>query len=223
MSRVAYDRVCKALGGTALAGQIEKLNSELHLTPESPEWVIAALAMIAGQGLSERVDRATADFQKSASAIPAAMREAGLEIVNGLAGDIAAATSAAITSEARDAYREELAAQVATLSEVFFRVDKQMHAIAKQAQDAVVRASGTPHRIEAEAIGLRAAGEHIKDALSGYMRAAYVMAALAIIGGAGAGAFGERYYAHQTCAANFAHSVGAYNKNYGAFVRRYCP
>jgi len=89
MSREAYERVRRALNGTALDGQIERLNTELHLTPDSPEWTIAALGIIGSEKVRTDIASLRLRLKAVEEEIVESMRASAIDIVSGLAADIA--------------------------------------------------------------------------------------------------------------------------------------
>lgn len=91
-----YERVRKALEGTAMAGDLDRLNAELHLTPESPEWVIAALAMIGAVGLQRDLREVERRLTRLPETLADGMRASGAEIVRGLGDEIAGTTTDAV-------------------------------------------------------------------------------------------------------------------------------
>ena len=95
----AYERVRKALEGTPLAGDLDRMNAELHLTPDSPEWVIASLALIGSSALREDLRSVERRLARLPETLDEAMRASAAEIVRGLASDIASATTTAIKDD----------------------------------------------------------------------------------------------------------------------------
>ena len=95
----AYERVRKALEGTPLAGDLDRMNAELHLTPDSPEWVIASLALIGSSALREDLRSVERRLARLPETLDEAMRASAAEIVRGLASDIATMTTESIKAE----------------------------------------------------------------------------------------------------------------------------
>ena len=92
----AYERVRKALEETPLSGDLDRLNAELHLTPDAAEWVIAALALIGTSALQEDLHAVERRLVRLPETLESGMRASGAEIVRGLGHEIAAATTESI-------------------------------------------------------------------------------------------------------------------------------
>ncbi|MHB8704012.1 MAG: hypothetical protein ACYC8W_07750 [Candidatus Tyrphobacter sp.] len=152
MSREAYERVRKALQGTTLDGQIEKLNSELHLTPESPEWTIAALGIIAGEAVTQRVERTSLELAKASSDLPLGLKAAGAEIVRGLAEQIGSETCTQIVEGALPAIIDTVKTEVTALTEQVAATDVGVTELAKNAMLSITntetRVQATLERVE---------------------------------------------------------------------------
>lgn len=99
MSRAAYERVRKALEGTPLDGQIERLCAELHLTPESDEWVIAALTVVASSRLEQSLERADGMVDELPNRIEAVLRTQAEPLARTMASTIGPAVVASLKSE----------------------------------------------------------------------------------------------------------------------------
>ena len=95
----AYERVRQALDGTTLAGDLDRLNAELHLTPDAAEWVIAALTAIGTAGLSRDLQAVERALVRLPDTLAEALRAAAVPIVEGLAQD----TVGAIREDAKTA------------------------------------------------------------------------------------------------------------------------
>ena len=97
----AYERVRQSLKGTTLAGDLDRLNAELRLTPDAAEWIIAALTAIGSAGLSrdlQAMERAIAHLPNS---LTEAMRAAAGPIVEGLAADVRSQVVEAVREDAK--------------------------------------------------------------------------------------------------------------------------
>jgi hypothetical protein len=99
----AYERVRAALNGTALDGAIDLLNAELHLTPDSPEWSLAALGIVGGAALQARLESAERSIVEALDNFPAALRVSAVPIVETLAGDIRQQTVEGVRKDAKSA------------------------------------------------------------------------------------------------------------------------
>ena len=69
---LAYDLVRNAVRGTTLESQLDTIAMRLHLTSDSPDWIIGAVAAIAVQSTREATDALEA---RIASAIAAAIHQ----------------------------------------------------------------------------------------------------------------------------------------------------
>lgn len=107
MSRAAYDRVKQALAGTPLEGEMERLNTELHFTPESPEWAIAAIAILGHAGLTQELTKTRLALTDTEKHLPVRLKEAGAVIVKGLAADIASESVEAIRADGLQVIKDE--------------------------------------------------------------------------------------------------------------------
>lgn len=221
MSRAAYERVRKALEGTALDGEIEKLCAELHLTPESPEWTIAALAIIGAQPLSMQLTITKARLEGALQELPDAMRAAGTEIVRGLGADIAAKSVEAIREKTPQDLKQIVSVAAADLKTVSdaHAVALQQRAIAfgNSAQVALDQINSTA---DAAAQALQSHGRLIyQHHLRGWLQSGLAAIGLAIIT-----AFGSHLFASHQCAANIA-DAHAYRSlaQLRALERTYCP
>jgi hypothetical protein len=72
------------------------MNAEMHLTPEAPEWVIAALTAIGTAAVSRDLQAVERALGRLPDTLDVSMRSIGAEMVKGLAQDIASSTTAAI-------------------------------------------------------------------------------------------------------------------------------
>lgn len=96
----AYERVRQALEGTPLAGELDRLNAELHLTPDAAEWVIAALAAVGTAALARDLQAVERALGRLPDTLESSMRASGSETVRGLGDEIATATTQAIRDDA---------------------------------------------------------------------------------------------------------------------------
>lgn len=169
----AYERVRHALAGTSLAGEIDKINAELYLTPDSPEWILAALGVVGGAALRADLQAVERALSRLPENLDGSMRAAGVEIVQGLAADVATATTEMIKSDAVKLLQEAadtLTRAVGSLTSEVKTMSKESHAasvtaihetqvvtqqVAGALLDASVRIGGwTPARIASIAIGV---------------------------------------------------------------------
>lgn len=95
----AYERVCAALEGTPLSGQIDALNASLHLTPDAPEWIIAALTAIGSAAMQNDLQAVERHLIRLPDVLAESMRAAAAELVKDLANDIARDTTEAIKNK----------------------------------------------------------------------------------------------------------------------------
>jgi hypothetical protein len=196
MSRAAYERVRLALEGTALAGQLEKFNAELHLTPESPEWTIAALGMIAGQALTERLDSAEIEFSKTAAALPDGLRAAGTEVTRGLAADIATSAAAKLIAEVHSTYKSEIEKQMAFSTEILGAHSRETTALVVQAEDVIAKSAGIPGQALAQVNAIKPLVADLRDLLRGYFYVFLWLPLIAVVVGFIAGGIFEYSRSH---------------------------
>jgi hypothetical protein len=133
----AYERVRQGLEGTALAGDLDRMNAEMHLTPDAPEWVIAALTAIGTATLSRDLQATERALGQLPDTLDVSMRSAGAEIVKGLAQDIAGSTTAAITDGALSKFVETAGKLEDAVFEVVAELRKATQETTTAAQSAV--------------------------------------------------------------------------------------
>ena len=91
-----YERFRESLRGTPLEGLAEKLKAAYDLRDDDPVWVYAATTAVGSAPLSRDLQAVERGLTRLPDSLDSSMRAAGVEIVKGLAQDIAGETSAAI-------------------------------------------------------------------------------------------------------------------------------
>lgn len=94
-----YEKFREALRGTPLEGLAEKLKAAYDLRDDDPVWVYAATTAVGSAPLARDLQAVERGLTRLPDTLESSMRASGVEIVKGLAQDIAGETSAAIKGE----------------------------------------------------------------------------------------------------------------------------
>jgi hypothetical protein len=192
----AYERVRAALKGTSLEGELDRLNAELHLTPDAPEWTLAALTFVGGAALRYRLDEAQAAIAEMLNDLPSAMKSSAVEIVRGLAAEISGETVKHVASSLAAARHQERIED----AKRFDALVREAEATQLVARNAVGRAASAAEAARTE---ITAHANHVttlvRDLTERARIAAHVVVAAIVVGAAGAGTVGalvERHVDH---------------------------
>jgi len=107
---LAYDLVRDAVRGTTLESQLDTIAMRLHLTSDSPDWIIGAVAAIAVQSTREATDALEA---RIASAIAAAIHQ---ELDAKWRADLGSAIAGAVVASAATKIAEPTEKAVTTIA-----------------------------------------------------------------------------------------------------------
>jgi len=190
----AYERVRTALQGTSLEGEIDRLNADLRLTPDSPEWTLAALGIVGGAALQVRLEHAELSIVEALGNFPEALRASAVPIVETLAGDIRQQTVEGVREDAKSAIINILSRAIDAHEKVITNLSMEQSAVAATLTTAaakLVRDSSTAvSQIEVRALTTASAFAQAAERLRGWSPMRIATVALGAMLLAGSFAFG---------------------------------
>lgn len=194
----AYERVRAALVGTDLEGELDRLNAELHLTPDAPEWTLAALTFVGGAALRYRLDKAQATITELLNDLPDAMKSSAVVIVHGLAAEIAGKTVTQVSGSLAAARKRERSEDAVRI-DVLMREAQTTQALCRRAIGDVQSAA---NEVATKAIAhADQIATQVQRMTESAQIAAFAIIAAILLGGVGAGTAGaliERHLDHET-------------------------
>ncbi|HET9394201.1 MAG TPA: hypothetical protein VFO29_11865 [Candidatus Rubrimentiphilum sp.] len=216
----ALQRILDRMPSDEHRHSFQRLITEAGVREDSPDMVFLALdheaRWSAVQAMGEERDR----IKELLDDLPIAMRDAGAEIVRGLADDIAIEVSKKIAADAHETVGAALSNHAENTEFLLNKQHEQVTQFVDVARDAVQKAgAGAQH-------ALKIASE-LRSIMRRFVAGFVIVPLIALLAGAGVGAFLEGRAVHGRCVSKFAHAAlsGTHAQRQALqaqFIREYC-